>query len=127
MTTHNLTQLIGQTAVRVTRNEDSLAFSRREEENIRFELANGKTYELVPETECCENVVIDDVCGDLSWLVGSPILFAEETCNEKQSNYGEETWTFYRIGTVHGTVVIRFFGESNGYYSTSVSLCEVTA
>jgi len=62
-------------------------------------------------------------------LVGSPILQAEESTNENENPEGVDvdeewrdsfTWTFYRIGTINGGVVIRWYGESNGYYSESV-------
>jgi hypothetical protein len=73
-------------------------------------------------------VSVEDVAGDLQDLIGSPVLFADErTSNDPEPGQGEKgeydsyTWTFYRIGTVKGTVVIRWYGSSNGYYSERVS------
>lgn len=34
-------------------------------------------------------------------------------------------WTFYRLATNRGSVVIRWYGTSNGYYAINVSFKEL--
>jgi len=47
---------------------------------------------------------------------------AEEISNEEPyAGNDSYTWTFYRFSTSKGTVTVRWLGESNGYYSESVS------
>lgn len=98
------------------------------EDRIEFDVIGDKTRVLCHIQNCCESVYIEDICGDLSDLVNSPILLAEEV--ESQENppdynipeYGQDsfTWTFYKLATNKGSVTIRWYGESTGYYSESV-------
>jgi hypothetical protein len=54
-------------------------------------------------------------------LIGSPILLAQEVISDGTTNYDDTyTWTWYNFATVKGYVTIRWYGESNGYYSESV-------
>ena len=75
---------------------------------------------------CCESVYIEDICGDLEDLVGSPLVEAEEVSNYEAgplSEYEDSyTWTFYRFRTRKGSVSVRWYGSSNGYYSEDVSV-----
>ena len=77
--------------------------------------------------DCCESVYIDDVVGDLTDLENSPLLISEESSGEIPAEFNENDhesveWTFYKFATRKGYVDVRWMGESNGYYSTGVSL-----
>ena len=94
---------------------------------IIFICDDGSQFLMYHSDDCCESVTVEDVAGDLNDLIGSPILDArEETSNTNPSGVEIEyqdsfTWTFYILSTNKGSVTIRWYGESNGYYSESVS------
>ena len=106
------------------------AIDRSGDESITFIVDESLKFVMRHDQDCCETVSIEDVNGDLSDLVGSPILKAEESSNSddpKKDEYDDShTWTFYHIRTNKGTVTIRWYGTSNGYYSESVSLYKMT-
>ena len=93
------------------------------ETEVFFETTNGDRYAMYHEQECCEDVYLQDVNGELSDLVGSPLIQAEESSeNPTEGNFESATWTFYKLATIKGYVTLRWFGQSNGYYSESVSI-----
>lgn len=97
------------------------------DERIDFECTDWSEYCQYHDQDCCESVYVEDVCGDIDDLIGSPILSAEEVNNADAESKGREseTWTFYHLKTVKGTVTIRWYGTSNGYYSERVSFYQV--
>lgn len=117
--------------------------NREGDEKLVFETSCGRRFQQVHHNDCCESVSIEDICGDLCDLTGSPILLAEEVESKipdadelikrakkktEQEYYYEpesETWTFYKLATIKGSVTIRWYGTSNGYYSESVSFEEI--
>lgn len=131
-----ITELIGQTFSKVERVGD---------EAIHFYCGEKIMFKMLHITDCCESVTIEDINGDLSDLENSPILTAEEITNEKfiedfkakfcvtnqwgrlvdkDGNHEPDsfTWTFYKLATIKGYVDIRWYGESNGYYSEGVDI-----
>lgn len=120
-----LSDLVGKTLTSVENTGDE----------VKFVTEDGETYLMLHYQDCCEYVRVEDVCGDLDDLVGSPIVLAEDVSNEapepKKDDDGwgcdSETWTFYKLATNKGSVTIRWYGTSNGYYSESVDFVKVKA
>lgn len=110
--------MIGRTFTSVTATDDELIFKGDE-----------GTFTFYHEQDCCENVSIESIVGDLNDLVGEPLLRAEEESSEAEQptdpdNYWDDsaTWTFYKFATRKGYVDVRWLGQSNGYYSERVDL-----
>lgn len=111
-------ELSGKTLIKIT---------NKNNKELIFLTTKGEEYRLYHYQDCCECVRIEDICGDLNDLLASPIIDAEEvTSKENPEDINKErqdsfTWTFYKLATALGFVTIRWYGESNGYYSESVN------
>lgn len=104
-------ELQGRSFYEITRGYDQITFK-----------GDGVTYIMRHEQDCCEHVYIESIVGDLEDLLNTPITGAEEVVHTGSNEDGSETWTFYKLRSRKGYVDIRWHGESNGYYSESVSL-----
>jgi hypothetical protein len=119
---HTFSELLGKTLTCVKVEEDQISFNTKTEQ-----------FKLYHSQDCCENVTVEDIVGDISDLIGTPILQAEEVISENKNpegvtvpNYQDSfTWTFYKLATMKGYVTIRWYGESNGYYSEAVDFAKL--
>lgn len=110
-----LSNMIGRTFVDVVVSEDEITFMQ----------ADGSKWVMHHYQDCCESVTIDDICGDTNDLIGAPILVAEERIESGDTNddFADScTWSFYEFATINGSVTIRWYGTSNGYYSERVDI-----
>lgn len=109
--------LMGKTLTKIIQSSDE----------VYFHCKDGDVFRAYHMQDCCESVSVYDVVGDLYSLIGSPIKVAKEDSIEpvdipsdhKYSDYSH-TWTIHTLETETSKVVIRWLGESNGYYSESV-------
>jgi hypothetical protein len=108
--------LLGKTITEINKENDGY------DDRLFITCLDGSEYLMYHDQDCCESVSIEDIAGDLEDLKGHPILRAEARSNQEDGGHGDScTWTFYELATIKGSVTIRWFGTSNGYYSESVS------
>lgn len=92
-------------------------------EGVEIDTDDGTTYEMFHAQDCCESVQVEEIHGDPADLVGQVVVLAEESSNSDDCPrpWAESwTWTFYRLMSAQGPLVLRWLGTSNGYYSESV-------
>ena len=116
-------EMLGKTLVKIDGME-------RDSEKIIFTCSDGTQYVMYHDQDCCEWVRIEEVIGNVTDLIGYPLMMSEdisETCEEPSVDYSMDdshTWTWYKFATILGYVTVRWLGESNGYYSEDVVFIE---
>lgn len=100
------------------------------DEEMIFHANDGSIFKFYHYQDCCESVAIEDIVGDINDLINSAIIIAESVDNIdppdefNENDYESCQWTFYKFATIKGNITVRWFGMSNGYYSTGVSYDE---
>lgn len=121
-----LAAMVGRKVANVTQIDDSYYG-----DVVQFEFADGSVAKMYHAPECCEYVYLEDVCGDFADLIGYELLVAEtrESDGKQDPAVPSETesvesftWTFYTFRSNRGTVDLRWYGYSNGYYSEEVTV-----
>lgn len=116
----NANDMVGKVFTKVEKTQGTY------DDQIVFTVNEHEFFKMYHEQDCCESVGIEEIIGDLEDLVGVPILVAEER-SEYNPGDGEGTWTFYEFRTIKGSVTIRWYGTSNGYYSETADICHWSA
>lgn len=101
-------------------------FVSNDQDAIYFELENDTLVIFKHNRECCEEVNIKDIVGNLRDLIGEPLLEAEVVINENEGTRSDRQQnTFFKFTTCKANVNVSWFGTDNGYYSTTVSMRQV--
>ena len=97
------------------------------ENRIEFITKGGNKYAQYHEQDGGESVWLETHDGDISDLIGSEILLADEVTD---ATYNPKSWiqmthTFYKLATIKGSCTFIWRGESNGCYSETVDIFEI--
>lgn len=95
------------------------------ENQIKLTTASGREVMIYHEQNCCESVCIESTEGDWLSLVGKVIVGVSHDEYERDNEWGHETRTELKFIVDGSTVISRWIGESNGYYSEIVDFIEI--
>jgi hypothetical protein len=99
----------------------------REENQILLTTRSGRKFLVYHEQDCCETVAISGQDGSFDNLIGKPLIeardFGVDTSEEAIDDSQTTTTLVFRVDDQ--TVISRWIGDSNGYYSESVDIAEL--
>lgn len=100
-----------------------------DDHRIMLTTQTGRQIVIEHDQDCCEYVKIESVVGDPQSLIGKAIVRVnvdERPQGDPKPEYADSwTWTIIELGVTGETVLLRWIGESNGYYSESVDFKEI--
>lgn len=93
-------------------------------DEVLFYCKDGFLIKMYHKQDCCENVIIESVDSEINnndiYTDCSTCFMTETAYSDTNNDDDSFTWTFYNVKTNKGYDTIRWYGESNGYYSESV-------
>jgi len=88
---------------------------------------SGKKFKIYHSQDCCEHVFLESVQGEWKELIGQTINevsnLEKDASDEEQYNHA--TRTILKFKADYDTVITKWYGSSNGYYSESVNIREL--
>jgi hypothetical protein len=84
----------------------------------------NRQFAIMHMQDCCEDVYIEDVTGNLDHLLNYPLIMCESCNNNRnpKTYHDTATWTVIKLATIKGYVTIRFCGDSDGCYCEDANL-----
>lgn len=120
----DITKIVGEVLTHIDTDENN--------ETIRLTTKSGRVFLIYHSQDCCESVRVVDTKGDWHKLVGKVVVEASAIARSDGDVPAEieysDSWTetVLTFRTDDETVISRWIGESNGYYSESVDILEIT-
>ena len=96
-----------------------------ESNEILLTTESGRRYKIWHEQDCCESVEIAGCDGAFASLIGRKIVEVTHDEDSTETEDGSQTKTAITFRTDESTVISRWIGYSNGYYSESVTIAEI--
>jgi len=113
-----LSSLVGEILTNIDVSDDTVMLTTK----------SGRQITLFHSQTCCESVRILSTDGEWRELIGKPLMIVEaEIDGSNETERGSETETTFTFGVDGATVINRWIGESNGYYSELVRIEEITS
>ena len=102
---------------------------KKHSDEVTIKFTDGSCLKFYHQQDCCETVLLEDFDITPEWLIDSKIISIEERISRSEegvkplNDWTESyTWSFYVIKTSSSTMILRWYGESNGWYSETVDI-----
>lgn len=122
MTVNTYTEFSGKTI-------EEIRGCKKHSDEVTIKFTDGSCLKFYHRQDCCESVLLEDFDTEPEYLINTNIVSIEERISRsgegiKPLNDWDEsyTWSFYVIKTSSSTMVLRWYGESNGWYSETVDI-----
>lgn len=116
---HSTQNLIGRKLTHIDIDQDN--------DEMLLTCEDGSQFKLYHEQDCCEYVRIDDIEGDASLLLNKQIInvFTEIDHEMPEPVDYSCTNTKFKFLVDDATLIVKWVGTSNGYYSEHVDFRQI--